>query len=173
MIWHLASVRPECAARARGRRTVSRLGAAPECAAPGCAAAGRHYPGAMRSAGAALADFCCVLLFVVIGRANHHDGGSLAGLWHTFWPCAAGAAAGMLATRFWRRPLAVVPTGLGVWLGSVALGMTLRVLVGQGTAFAFILVALAFLGLFQLGWRLVWQWAAPRLMTVDPKVRSH
>jgi hypothetical protein len=159
MIWHLESVRPECAARARGRRTVSRLGAA-----PGCAAAGRHYPGAMRSAGAALADFCCVLLFVVIGRANHHDGGSLAGLWHTFWPFAAGAAAGMLATRFWRRPLAVVPTGLG---------MTLRVLVGQGTAFAFILVALAFLGLFQLGWRLVWQWAAPRLMTVDPKVRSH
>jgi hypothetical protein len=26
---------------------------------------------------------------------------------------------------------------------------------GQGTAFAFILVALAFLGLFLLGWRLV------------------
>jgi hypothetical protein len=35
----------------------------------------------------------------------------------------------------------------------VAIGMLLRVVSGQGTAFAFVLVALAFLGLFQLGWR--------------------
>jgi hypothetical protein len=127
----------------------------------------------MRSAGAALADFCCVLLFVVIGRANHHAGGALTGLWDTFWPFAAGAAVGMAATRFWKRPFAVVPTGLGVWLGTVAVGMALRVLAGQGTAFAFILVALAFLGLFQLGWRVVWRIVAPRLMTVDANVRSH
>jgi hypothetical protein len=32
--------------------------------------------------------------------------------------------------------------------------MVLRVVSGQGTALAFILVALAFLGLFLLGWRL-------------------
>jgi hypothetical protein len=51
--------------------------------------------------------------------------------------------------------------------------MALRVLAGQGTAFAFILVALAFLGLFQLGWRVVWRIVAPRLMTVDANVRSH
>ena len=38
--------------------------------------------------------------------------------------------------------------------------MVLRVIAGQGTAFAFILVALAFLGLFLLGWRL-----AARLVT--------
>jgi hypothetical protein len=31
----------------------------------------------------------------------------------------------------------------------------LRVVSGQGTAFAFIVVALAFLGLFLLGWRLL------------------
>jgi hypothetical protein len=49
-----------------------------------------------------------------------------------------------------------------VWLGTVAVGMILRVLAGQGTAFAFILVALAFLGLFQLGWRLLWQRVARR-----------
>ena len=104
-----------------------------------------------------------MLLFVVIGRANHHAGGALTGLWDTFWPFAAGAAVGMAATR----------TGLGVWLGTVAIGMALRVLAGQGTAFAFILVALAFLGLFQLGWRVVWRIVAPRLMTVDANVRSH
>jgi DUF3054 family protein len=36
----------------------------------------------------------------------------------------------------------------------VAVGMTLRVVAGQGTAAAFIAVALAFLALFLLGWRL-------------------
>ena len=111
----------------------------------------------MRSAaGAAAADLGCVLLFVVIGRANHHAGGGAAGLWDTFWPFATGAVAGLLATRFWRRPTALA-TGVGVWLGTVAIGMLLRVLAGQGTEFAFILVALAFLGLFQLGWRIAWR----------------
>jgi len=107
----------------------------------------------MRSAGAALADLGCVLLFVVIGRANHHAGGGLAGLWDTAWPFAAGTAVGLVATRYWQRPTALVPVGVGVWLGTVAIGMLLRVISGQGTAFAFVLVALAFLGLFQLGWR--------------------
>ena len=60
---------------------------------------------------AAVLDVAVVLVFVVIGRANHHAGGALTGLWDTFWPFAAGAAAGMAATRFWRRPFALVPTG--------------------------------------------------------------
>ena len=72
-----------------------------------------------------------MLLFVVIGRANHHAGGALTGLWDTFWPFAAGAAVGMAATRFWRRPFALVPTGVGVWLGTVAIGMALRVLAAR------------------------------------------
>jgi Protein of unknown function (DUF3054) len=38
--------------------------------------------------------------------------------------------------------------------------MVLRVVSGQGTALAFIIVALAFLGLFLLGWRLCWRLAA-------------
>jgi hypothetical protein len=97
----------------------------------------------MRSAGAALADFCCVLLFVAIGRANHHAGGAVAGLWDTFWPFAVGAAAGMAVTRFWRRPTALVPTGVGVWLGTVAAADVISRR-KAGTALAFILVALAF-----------------------------
>ena len=94
-----------------------------------------------------------MLIFVVIGRANHHAGGGLAGLADTAWPFLTGAVAGMLVTRSWRRPVAVLPTGAGIWLCTVAIGMLLRVMSGQGTAVAFILVALAFLGLFQLGWR--------------------
>ena len=99
----------------------------------------------------------------MIGRANHHDGGALAGaLVDTPFCCSpSGAAAGMVLTRSWRQPTALVPTGVGVWLATVAVGMILRVFAGQGTAFAFILVALAFLGLFQLGWRLLWAVGGP------------
>ena len=96
-----------------------------------------------------------MLLFVVIGRANHDKGETLAGIASTAWPFLAGLALGWFAARAWRRPRAIVPAGLGAWIGTVAFGNLLRVWGGQGTAFAFILVALAFLGLFLLGWRLV------------------
>jgi Protein of unknown function (DUF3054) len=109
----------------------------------------------MHPAAAALVDACWVLVFVAIGRASHHDGESIGGLASTAWPFLAGLAAGWLATRAWRQPAAIVPAGLGAWLGTVAVGMLLRVVAGQGTALAFIAVALAFLGLFLLGWRIV------------------
>jgi hypothetical protein len=100
-------------------------------------------------------DCCCVLLFVVIGRASHAKGESLGGIASTAWPFLAGLAGGWLAARAWRRPFGLFPAGVGAWLGAVVLGMVLRVVSGQGTAVAFIGVALAFLGLFLLGWRLV------------------
>jgi FtsH-binding integral membrane protein len=100
-------------------------------------------------------DCCCVLLFVIIGRASHAKGESVAGIASTVWPFLAGLAGGWLAARAWRRPFGLFPAGVGVWLGAAALGMVLRVVSGQGTAAAFIGVALAFLGLFLLGWRLV------------------
>jgi hypothetical protein len=112
----------------------------------------RLRPG-IRLPAAALIDVCCVLAFVAIGRASHHDGESLAGLASTSWPFLAGLALGLLAGRAWRRPGAIVPAGVSAWLGTVAGGMVLRVVAGQGTAGAFIAVALAFLGLFLLGWR--------------------
>jgi hypothetical protein len=100
-------------------------------------------------------DFCCVLVFVIIGRASHTKGESLAGIASTSWPFLTGLGFGWLAVRAWRRPLGLVPAGVGAWLGTVALGMVLRVVSGQGTAVAFVGVALAFLGLFLLGWRLM------------------
>jgi hypothetical protein len=109
----------------------------------------------MRAALAVLADVLVVLAFVMIGRASHHDGESLAGVASTAWPFLAGLAAGELATRAWRRPLAVIPTGAGVWLATVTVGQVLRVVSGQGTDVVFIAVSAAFLGLFLLGWRVV------------------
>jgi peptidoglycan/LPS O-acetylase OafA/YrhL len=104
---------------------------------------------------ALLADVCCVLVFVVIGRSSHTQGETAGGIASTSWPFLAGLAAGWLGSRAWRRPLALRPPGITVWLCTVALGMVLRVVSGQGTAPAFIVVALAFLGLFVLGWRLL------------------
>jgi Protein of unknown function (DUF3054) len=98
-------------------------------------------------------DVCCVLLFVTIGRHTHHDGGTLAGIWHTAWPFLAGLGAGLVFTRYWRRPRAIWPSGIGAWVGAAGAGMVIRVLAGQGTAAAFIVVATAFLALFLLGWR--------------------
>ena len=117
----------------------------------------------MRAALAVLADVCCVLIFVVIGRANHHAGDALAGVVSTSWPFLAGLAAGELATRAWRQPFSPIPTGAGVWLATVAVGQALRVLAGQGTALAFVVVSLLFLGLFLLGWRLIAQRAVRRI----------
>ena len=110
----------------------------------------------MRSARlAVLLDVVCVLIFVIIGRASHTKGESLAGIASTSWPFLAGLGIGWLAARGWRLPFAIRPEGLVLWLSTVALGMILRVVSGQGTAVAFILVALAFLALFLLGWRML------------------
>jgi Protein of unknown function (DUF3054) len=118
---------------------------------------------------AVVLDVCCVLVFAIIGRASHTKGETLAGIASTSWPFLCGLAVGwawlwasavrMSGARAWRRPFAISairPAGLMVWLSTVAVGMILRVISGQGTAIAFIVVALAFLGLFLLGWRLIW-----------------
>lgn len=99
-------------------------------------------------------DVASVLVFVVIGRAAHERGLTLAGVASTTWPFLAGMAAGWAVGRAWRRPASLVPAGVATWLDCVALGMVLRVVSGQGTAFAFVLVALGFLGATMLGWRL-------------------
>jgi hypothetical protein len=108
-------------------------------------------------------DVCAVLAFVVIGRHTHHDGDTLGGVLYTAGPFLGGLAIGELAGRAWRRPLALVPAGLGAWLGAAVAGMVIRVLAGQGTAAAFIVVTLAFLGVFILGWRIVVRIVTTRL----------
>jgi hypothetical protein len=106
-------------------------------------------------------DTGCVLAFVAIGRASHAKGEAPGGVASTTWPFLAALAVGWLvigvpAVRGWRHPAAIVPAGLTVWGATVALGMAARMIAGQGTAGAFVVVALAFLGLFLMGWRLLW-----------------
>lgn len=105
-------------------------------------------------AAAAAVDVLAVLVFVGIGRSAHGHVVDLTGIASTAWPFLLGGAAGWVGARAWRHPTALRPS-LIVWISCVTLGMVLRVVAGQGTAAAFIGVALAFLGLELLGWRLL------------------
>jgi hypothetical protein len=114
-------------------------------------------------------DAAAVLLFVAIGRSSHHHPETLGGFTSTAWPFAVGLGAGWFASTMegaaQRRPRpesgevqarpTPVRSGLVVCATTVAVGMTLRVVAGQGTAPAFILVALIFLGAIMIGGRLV------------------
>lgn len=101
-------------------------------------------------------DVAAVLVFVVIGRAAHSKGETLAGIASTAWPFLVALGGGWLASRAWRRPSALVRTGFVAVVVCVAGGMLLRLLAGQGTAPAFVLVALGFLGATMEGWRLAY-----------------
>ncbi|NVI93003.1 DUF3054 domain-containing protein [Actinomadura sp. BRA 177] len=107
----------------------------------------------MRNLVAGGLDVCWVLVFVAIGRASHEEAGSLGGFAGTAWPFLVGLAVGWGVWRAWRRADALVPVGVGVWVTAVVVGMVLRVLAGQGTAAAFVVVATVFLGVGLLGWR--------------------
>lgn len=98
-------------------------------------------------------DVLLVLVFAAIGRASHNE--SSAGLFETAWPFLGALAAGWLIMRAWRHPRRILWTGVGVWAVTVIGGMLLRLASGQGTAFAFILVATASLGLLLIGWRVL------------------
>jgi hypothetical protein len=110
----------------------------------------------MRRAGVALAlDLVAVLLFVGIGRVAHAHGLSVGGMASTAWPFVSGLAVGWLALTLGHRAPESLSSGALVCGGTVAVGMALRVVAGQGTAVAFVLVALCVLGASMCGWRLV------------------
>jgi peptidoglycan/LPS O-acetylase OafA/YrhL len=111
---------------------------------------------AVRSRTVALAlvgDVVCVLFFCAIGRRSHAEGLTIAGVLATAWPFLAGTAVAWLSPTTWRRPTALVPTGVLVWACTVAVGMLLRRLNGQGTAFSFVIVASLTTAILLLGWR--------------------
>lgn len=103
--------------------------------------------------GALAVDVACVLVFTALGRRNHDEGVSLAGVAETAWPFVTGTLVGWLVSRGWRRPTAVAPTGIIVWLCTVAVGMALRKATSAGIAISFIMVASLVTALLLLGWR--------------------
>jgi len=102
-----------------------------------------------------IVDVIAVLVFCAVGRRSHDEGLSITGVATTAWPFLTGTVVGWLASRGWRRPTAVAPTGVVVWLFTVAVGMFLRKASSAGVAASFVVVAASVTGVLLLGWRLV------------------
>ena len=98
-------------------------------------------------------DVIGVLVFCAVGRRSHDEGLSITGVATTASPFLAGTVLGWLASRAWQRPTAVVPTGVVVWLCTVAVGMVLRKASSAGVAASFVLVAASVTAVLLLGWR--------------------
>jgi hypothetical protein len=98
-------------------------------------------------------DVIGVLVFCAVGRRSHDEGLSITGVATTAWPFLTGTVVGWLASRAWQRPTAVVPTGVVVWLCTVAVGMVLRRASSAGVAASFVLVAASVTAVVLLGWR--------------------
>lgn len=105
---------------------------------------------------ALLTDAVLVTLFAAVGFATHSPGVLSAwGVGMTAWPFLVALAVGWVVSVAWRAPLAPLRTGMPVWLVTVGGGMLLRVLLGQGTALPFVIVATATLLALLVGWRLI------------------
>jgi len=102
---------------------------------------------------AVVCDVVCVLVFTLVGTASHDTGGSAGHVALVGAPFLLGLAVGWLATRAWRAPAQVWPTGVAVWFATVALGLLLRPLFGGGFEPSFGIVTAVFLGVTMLGWR--------------------
>lgn len=98
-------------------------------------------------------DAALVLLFAGLGRSSHSEAGTISGLLHTAWPFLAGLTISWIVAFVWKRPLALLRAGIPVWIGTVALGMILRVVAGGTAAVPFIIVASVSLLVFLVGWR--------------------
>ena len=102
-------------------------------------------------------DAVMVVVFCVLGGLSHSVGepDAVARIVVSIWPFlaalivvhAVALAVGTDATR-------VVP-GILIWLVTLGGGMALRALTGQGTAWAFVIVAAVTLAVFLIGWRAV------------------
>jgi peptidoglycan/LPS O-acetylase OafA/YrhL len=100
------------------------------------------------------ADVGCVLLFVVLGRRSHDETDGITSTLNVAAPFLIGLAIGWVLSPHVRRKPRSVRAGLDVWGATVVIGVLLRWLAwDRSTAFTFVLVAAAFLGLFLLGWR--------------------
>lgn len=104
---------------------------------------------------AALLDVIAVFVFTAIGRRSHAETLDLLGYANTVWPFLAGTLIGWLISRNWRSPAQLWPRGVIIWVSTVAFGMLLRAISGQGVQLSFIIVASVATGILLIGWRLV------------------
>lgn len=104
-----------------------------------------------------LIDAGLVVVFCLIGRLSHAEGilGDIPGLVGTIWPFLAALVVAHAAALVFRMPAERVVPGILIWLVTLGGGMALRALSGQGTAWAFVIVAAVTLAVLLIGWRLI------------------
>lgn len=108
------------------------------------------------AAWALLADVVCVLALALGGRDAHNEGSSTLVLLRIAWPFLVATLVATVLLAWRRFPAhALWPAGVTAWLVTYVLGMALRGLSGRGLAPGFLVVALLFLALTMLGWRLL------------------
>lgn len=100
-------------------------------------------------------DAGLVVLFAAIGYWTHADTLTLAGVASTAWPFLIALVVAHVVLFATCRNTVTLLSGVGVWILTVALGMVVRKVGGDGTAVAFIVVATLFNAATLLGWRLV------------------
>lgn len=100
-------------------------------------------------------DVVLLLLFALSGRRSHEHTLTLLGVLQTAAPFLLAFAVLTLLSRPWINHSRIWPTGILIWIGTVALGMALRVLFGGTAATAFIIVTTVVLGVFLVGRRIV------------------
>lgn len=108
-----------------------------------------------------LIDLVLVGVFAAIGRASHAEALTGDGVLRTALPFVGGTLLVWIWFVLKRQQFTPLREGVFVWAATLVLGMVFRVLIGDGTAPAFIAVAGATLALFLIGWRAVW-WLATR-----------
>ncbi|MEX3609944.1 DUF3054 domain-containing protein [Rothia sp. LK2588] len=98
-------------------------------------------------------DIALILGFAVLGRSSHHE--TLLGSFNVALPFVIAYLISWFIPIVRRQPHNLYPAGVLVWLMVALGGQALRVLTGGTTALSFIMVTLAVLGAFILGWRLI------------------
>lgn len=103
-----------------------------------------------------LIDAVLVVVFATFGRGAHSEGLGAAQVWGTAWPFLVALVVGWLLVLLLRRAPLAVPTGVLLWVVTLAGGMVIRGLTtGRVPHWSFLLVAGVTTAVFLIGWRLV------------------
>ncbi|WP_203138113.1 DUF3054 domain-containing protein [Microbacterium sp. JZ31] len=99
-------------------------------------------------------DVVLVLVFLVIGRSAHGEP-FFEGFLGSAWPFLVALVVGWVAILLARTPAADVLAGVIAWIGTLVVGMVLRVVSGGTAAVPFLIVATITLAVLLIGWRLI------------------
>lgn len=107
-------------------------------------------------------DVVLVLIFALSGRSSHEESLTFTGILQTAAPFLIALTVLTALSRPWTSHSRIWPTGVLIWVGTVVLGLALRVLFGATAALPFIIVATIVLGVFLIGRRIATTLASRR-----------